>query len=265
MTAKGIKISSKTNWLPVAPAVVVSLALVTACAQHLSQDPSQPASKVKTAPAAPAKIEINRKDMGTTDDISPLTAMLKDQFKQRETEHLFRRGTADVEKTVALKAERPLKMGTFMKVAQAVKAAGASPLNLFVYADAERAGEIKPNPLLLVVGIGNPSYDLEKTGAGIELSLTGFPLKRAQKDTVPKEFLVVEVLKNDEYLVDGTRIGKAGLREELQKRLRQPPKEGRVVLLIDSESDLNYGNVEDVAQAAFNAHSNLLQLLTLEP
>ena len=44
---------------------------------------------------------------------------------------------------------------------------------------------------------------------------------------------MVEIPRDGEYVIEGTRIDGSALRDELQRRLRESPKEGRVVVLVD--------------------------------
>jgi biopolymer transport protein ExbD len=70
--------------------------------------------------------------MGDVTDPSVLANALAAIFKERESNGVFREGTNEVEKTVFIKAPRMVKYGDVVKVIDAVKGAGASPVGLQV-------------------------------------------------------------------------------------------------------------------------------------
>ena len=71
-------------------------------------------------------------EAGDVTDASSLTAKLADIFKQRESNGVFREGTNEVEKTVFIKSSTSVKYGEVVKVIDAAKTAGASPIGLQV-------------------------------------------------------------------------------------------------------------------------------------
>ena len=75
-------------------------------------------------------IQLNNDNAGTVDDPTALTARLSDIFKQRETNGVFREGTNEVEKTIFIKSPKLAKYGDVVKVIDASKLAGASPIGL---------------------------------------------------------------------------------------------------------------------------------------
>ena len=75
-------------------------------------------------------IMLNNDSAGTVDDPTELTARLSDIFKQRETNGVFREGTNEVEKTIFIKSPKLAKYGDVVKVIDAAKMAGASPIGL---------------------------------------------------------------------------------------------------------------------------------------
>jgi biopolymer transport protein ExbD len=78
------------------------------------------------------KITLNNQDAGDVSDASSLTAKLNDIFKAREQNGVFREGTNEVEKTVFIKSAQSVKYGEVVKVIDAAKTAGASPIGLQV-------------------------------------------------------------------------------------------------------------------------------------
>jgi biopolymer transport protein ExbD len=75
-------------------------------------------------------IMLNNDSAGSIDDPTSLTARLSDIFKQRETNGVFREGTNEVEKTIFIKSPKLAKYGDVVKVIDAAKLAGASPIGL---------------------------------------------------------------------------------------------------------------------------------------
>ena len=75
-------------------------------------------------------ISLNNDSAGSVDDPTALTAKLTDIFNQRTTNGVFREGTNEVEKTVFLKSPTLVKYGDVVKVIDAAKMAGASPIGL---------------------------------------------------------------------------------------------------------------------------------------
>ncbi len=75
-------------------------------------------------------LTLNNEPAGTVDDPTALTATLSDIFNQRATNGVFRENTNEVEKTVFLKSPKSARYGDVVKVIDAAKIAGASPIGL---------------------------------------------------------------------------------------------------------------------------------------
>ena len=75
-------------------------------------------------------ISLNNESAGSVDDPTALTAKLTDIFNQRTTNGVFREGTNEVEKTIFIKSPTLVKYGDVVKVIDAAKMAGASPIGL---------------------------------------------------------------------------------------------------------------------------------------
>jgi biopolymer transport protein ExbD len=75
-------------------------------------------------------ISLNNESAGSVDDPTALTAQLSEIFKARETNGVFREGTNEVEKTIFIKSPKLAKYGDVVKVIDAAKLAGASPIGL---------------------------------------------------------------------------------------------------------------------------------------
>jgi len=78
------------------------------------------------------KVTLNNQDAGDVSDASNLTAKLADIFKQRESNGVFREGNNEIEKTIFIKSSPSVKYGEVVKVIDAAKQAGASPIGLQV-------------------------------------------------------------------------------------------------------------------------------------
>ena len=111
------------------------------------RDPNEDVSKLKPNPltlvvsiSQDLQIKLNQDSMGSVNDTSALAAKLQQTFQQRKTQHAYKIGmeTASVpedqkiEKTVFVKAPRALHYGDVVKVIDAIKGAGASPVGLQV-------------------------------------------------------------------------------------------------------------------------------------
>ena len=75
-------------------------------------------------------ITLNNESAGSVDDPTALTAKLTDIFNQRTTNGVFREGSNEVEKTIFVKSPTLVKYGDVVKVIDAAKMAGASPIGL---------------------------------------------------------------------------------------------------------------------------------------
>lgn len=90
-----------------------------------------PLTLVVTVNKSDSKIFLNKeKELGDISDTKPLTDELTRLFKEREANGSFREGTNEVEKTVFIKSPRSVKYGDVVKIIDAVKLAGASPVGL---------------------------------------------------------------------------------------------------------------------------------------
>ena len=75
-------------------------------------------------------ISLNNESAGSVDDPTALTAKLTDIFSQRTTNGVFREQSNEVEKTIFIKSPTLVKYGDVVKVIDAAKMAGASPIGL---------------------------------------------------------------------------------------------------------------------------------------
>lgn len=112
------------------------------------RDPNEDVSQLKPNPLTlvvsitpDLQIRLNQDGMGSVNDTSALAAKLQQTFQQRREQHAYKVGleTATnipedqrIEKTVFVKAPRALHYGDVVKVIDAIKGAGASPVGLQV-------------------------------------------------------------------------------------------------------------------------------------
>ncbi|HUQ33507.1 MAG TPA: biopolymer transporter ExbD [Pyrinomonadaceae bacterium] len=79
-----------------------------------------------------SKLQLNGEEYGSIDNTSRLSAKLSDVLRQREEQRVTKFGTDIIEKTVFIKAPESFKYGDVVKVIDAVKGAGATPVGLQV-------------------------------------------------------------------------------------------------------------------------------------
>lgn len=77
-------------------------------------------------------VSLNNERLGDVQDTSKLKERLTEVFKTREDGGVLREGTNEVEKTIFLKSPKSAKYGDVVKVIDAAKGAGASPIGLQV-------------------------------------------------------------------------------------------------------------------------------------
>ncbi|HEY0378474.1 MAG TPA: biopolymer transporter ExbD [Pyrinomonadaceae bacterium] len=79
-----------------------------------------------------SKLQLNGEEFGTIDNTGRLSAQLANILRQREEQRVTKFGTDIIEKTVFIKAPESFKYGEVVKVIDAVKGAGATPVGLQV-------------------------------------------------------------------------------------------------------------------------------------
>lgn len=75
-------------------------------------------------------LTLNNEPEGTLNDTTQLKNFLKQIFKDREDNGVFREGANEIETTVLVKAHPDNKFGDLIKIIDAIKEAGASPVGL---------------------------------------------------------------------------------------------------------------------------------------
>lgn len=76
------------------------------------------------------KIALNNEDQGDLSDLTKLKNVLAEIFKARADNGVFREGANEVEQTVFVKASPLLKFNDVIRIADALKESGASPVGL---------------------------------------------------------------------------------------------------------------------------------------
>jgi biopolymer transport protein ExbD len=75
-------------------------------------------------------VTLNNEPYGDVSDTEKLTNQLRQVFKDRENNGVFREGTNQVEKTIFIKSPKTVRYGDVVKVIDAAKVAGAEPIGL---------------------------------------------------------------------------------------------------------------------------------------
>ena len=75
-------------------------------------------------------VTLNNDPFGDVSDTEKLTNKLREIFKERENNGVFREGTNQVEKTVFIKSPKSIHYGDVVRVIDAAKFAGAEPIGL---------------------------------------------------------------------------------------------------------------------------------------
>jgi len=112
------------------------------------RDPNEDLSQLKPNPltlvvsiANDLGLKLNQDNMGSVNDTAALSLKLNQLFRQRADTHAYKQGmelrtdlpeSQRIEKTVFIKAPRSVKYGDVVKVIDAIKGAGASPVGLQV-------------------------------------------------------------------------------------------------------------------------------------
>ena len=112
------------------------------------RDPNEDLSKLKPNPltlvvtiSPDLQIKLNQDSLGSVNDTAPLAQKLAMTFKDRKEQRAYKIGMENrsdlkeddrIEKTVFVKAPRAAKYGDVVKVIDAIKGAGASPVGLQV-------------------------------------------------------------------------------------------------------------------------------------
>jgi biopolymer transport protein ExbD len=247
---------------PLSIVVVLVVLSVSGCSQTSStQTNTKPANTSPSQPAVPtnSKITINQDAMGTTNDPGQLSTLLRRVFKERHERHAFKPGTIDVETTVYLRADPDVGINEVTKMIDVIREAGS--LDVLIPVKSPDNPSAFPNPLTLVVSIGESKPGLEPLVKGVRL-IHGPTVTHSDKDSLPKEFLVVTVPKDGEYLVDDKPFTQATLVNELKPRVNQLEKR-TVFVQLDADNGVRYRSLADVAQAAFDSGATELYIITL--
>jgi biopolymer transport protein ExbD len=75
-------------------------------------------------------ITLNNEPYGDVSDTEKLANRLREVFKDRESQGAFREGTNEIEKTIFIKSPKSVRYGDVIKVIDAAKSVGASPIGL---------------------------------------------------------------------------------------------------------------------------------------
>ncbi len=267
---EGANIAIKeTKWFWAILTILFFAVNLNAC-QPRPKTPSS-ASKTLKAPAtaSKAKIRLNNEDFGTTGYSSVLIDKLQEIFKNRLDNGDFKEGGNEVEKTVFICIDSSLKVSEISETVSSIQFT-ASPLRL-----ANEPGKttknkiVKPNPLLLVVTIGDLDFDIPAETDGIDLWLELTAFKKGEGLVVPNEGTLVEILREGEYIIDGKPVAKSALRNRFEayyKDWRDDPGLKTVTVYLENNAEeISFGSVATVARAAFDAGVKRLCLIIYKP
>jgi biopolymer transport protein ExbD len=76
------------------------------------------------------QVTLNNEAFGDVADTEKLENKLREIFRDREANGVFRENTNEVEKTIFIKSPKTVRYGDVVKVIDAAKAAGAQPIGL---------------------------------------------------------------------------------------------------------------------------------------
>jgi biopolymer transport protein ExbD len=238
-------------------------------ALSLAAYPSPP-----TAQTSAAKLRLNGEDVGTTADTSVLAKRLIEIFAQRLEKGPFTDERArSIDGTVFIRAENTVQYSEVHRVIEAVSRNHGIP---WLAAEVKPAGtgnhkgnagrgkgaRVVPRSQMLVVSVGSPGGQL--ISGGIRLVTPDFTLHVSARRSIPKEFTVVEVFKDSDYVIGEQSIPSSALRKELQTRLREKIDK-RVVILTRSDSEIRWSSFIAVATAARQAGAEMIQTHNLIP
>lgn len=97
--------------------------------QQLDVKPN-PLTLVVTINGSTKGITLNNDAAGDVSDASALTTRLQGIFKDREANGVFRENSNEIEKTIFIKSPTSVRYGDVVKVIDAAKLAGATPIGL---------------------------------------------------------------------------------------------------------------------------------------
>jgi biopolymer transport protein ExbD len=260
MTKQGlVQMKSILSW-------VMTIALLSALNCSYAQAPSRD----QLPPGGQAKIFLNFDEAGTIADPLQLINTLKERFKLRLEQRVYRFGFERrvdlpeyerIERTVFVSASPATKLSEVVKLIAIVKGTEANPVQVPIEVEPATARRLrlksdwsiaptyKPHPLILVASLNQPAGFLDKpiTG-GIDVSLLGPMLNIDGSEVKDKTLLVVSIPKDGTYTLENTSVVKAQLETALRSRLKTTLPPDRA-LLIKADANIAFASVADVAYA----------------
>jgi len=95
------------------------------------------------------RLTLNGEEMGNLSDTSRLITFLKDIFRQREENGVYRENSAEIEKTVFIKMPLAASAGDLIKIGKALEEAGASPIGFQAVENEPETGDLIHIPPIL--------------------------------------------------------------------------------------------------------------------
>jgi biopolymer transport protein ExbD len=251
--------------------VVCGIVFANACARQ----PSLALSSPPAAQSSAAKVKLNGEDVGTTED----TSVLVRRFTEIRDQRTKKAGNFFIRAEIGLRFSEVFRVVEALSHARGiadlafeVDAASAASISrdpvLLPYDPVESAGVSShtfPRAMMLVVTVGSlGSPRGELISEAMQLFLTPFTMRFAARHSVPKGFVVVEVFKDNEYVIGDKPIFNSAIKGDLQTRLSKN-QDKRVMIQIRSDSEIRWGSFMEVANAAREAGADMIQILILTP
>lgn len=244
-----------------APLFVLCFAVAVAACQQRANGSSAPVVQSQRQPATPAaKVFLNLDPAGTTDDTSKLVEQLASLFAERKKNFAYGPGTSGVGATVYVEAEDTLKLSEFFKVVGALKRSGADPV---LIPTRFSQGRGLPNPLTLLVTVGNLKVDTSKPPAGgIAVGVANVPAQPDNAQPSADDLTDIVMSHDGEYLFGGRTLKRADLSAALKALPRKADGGEAVGVRVENEGQISYGSLDALAQAAYASGAKKLLLLS---
>ncbi len=213
--------------------------------------PARPAQVVSSGPlvvevSAKGGIKLDGRPAGTLRDTAPLTAALKRVFESRERALAREPRTVKrvklphdglLDRSVNVKAPASLNYGLVVKVIDAVKAAGASPVGLVL--NDEELRTVPPEEVRMPAAQG--------VAPGVEGPVPAVPFNDPAADPaiIKESSIVVAITSGGDTYLSKQKIEKGELESALKLLLSGLPEAERVVYL-HADKEVSYSQVIEV-------------------
>lgn len=211
------------------------------------------AQNKRATASSPVPISLNGDTVGDISDTTRLVTKLREVFKKREINGVFRPKSNEIEKAVFLDARRGVSIIDFGRIFAAANAAGATPIQMPIVKTSRV--DFNPNPLALVVFAGTANdADRFAPQDGIDISFIG---ELEQGGSVGTGRVLIDVDKDGNYSIGG----KAVPASMLAARLR-PLKPADRTIFADVTKAADLAPLKYLATAAANAGCEKVYFIT---